>query len=228
MQSLEAGLSELEMFERIRASTWKKMQQPTVKKESIGSTGPLLQKLAPSLATVFIAIISLLIYQTYTAKNNPHILARSGLVNVMDNRIDSMEDGYLALRMSDGRSRVEFGPNTKAILTGPRSLTIETGVVWNEVVPDPTIPYVITTPHGAITVLGTAFEVEVTELEDTVRVDHGKVELRNAAFQTVILPAKFSGSIRKDAISTPQKILGKIAMWRSPQINTSDIANALR
>src|SRR5690606_27554918 len=116
---------------------------------------------------------------TPTAK----LLNRQGnpVVAQVDNElsITTQNNDYATILMADGASRVDIGPKTQAAIIGSRAIRIQQGVIFNQVVKDPEDPYEVHTRHGIVQVLGTSFEVQVTDSQTRVRVKEGTVALRN-------------------------------------------------
>ncbi|MGC9329597.1 MAG: FecR domain-containing protein [Candidatus Hinthialibacter sp.] len=104
----------------------------------------------------------------------------SGRSLSLGDSIVSGKDSFAQIRLGDGESIVEMGSESQIALLDRRMIRVDRGVVCNIVSKDPENPYRIETPHGAVTVLGTIFEVQVTEKETAVRVREGKVQVESS------------------------------------------------
>ncbi|MBN2326648.1 MAG: FecR domain-containing protein [Candidatus Omnitrophica bacterium] len=104
----------------------------------------------------------------------------SGQALSQGDAVVSGKDSFAQIRMGDGKSIVEMGSESQIALLDRRRMRVDRGVVCNIVSKDPNDPYRIETPHGAVTVLGTIFEVQVTEKDTTVRVREGRVQVESS------------------------------------------------
>lgn len=149
----------------------------------------------------------------------------------INDRIE-VNQGYMALRMGDGESFVEVGPQTQIQIQGPRRLLVESGVVCNQVARDESHPFIVATPHGSVVVLGTVFEVQVGSRESEVRVGKGLVKLQagaGAAGPSQLVKSGCQAILRTDAITNPVPFeKTRFATWREPfraqKLDTPDIA----
>ncbi|MFB3786630.1 MAG: FecR domain-containing protein [bacterium] len=149
----------------------------------------------------------------------------------INDRIE-VNQGYIALRMGDGESFVEVGPQTQIQIQGPRRLRVESGVVCNQVARDESRPFIVDTPHGSVVVLGTVFEVQVGSRESEVRVGKGLVKLQagaSAAGPSQLVKSGCQAILRTDAITNPVPFeKTRFAPWREPfraqKLDTPDIA----
>lgn len=209
-----------------------------LKKDKIAQAQPAEESswtflFSPQWAGSFAAITALLLtaYLAYPifATKTASVLVAFGDVRQMSKAIEDGaalsigrqielgSDGYAAIRMADGRSVAEFGPNTVAVVTGERQLTVNQGVVFNTVAKDPDHPYEITTPQGKVVVLGTKFEVEVNETQSTIRVQEGAVRIQSAETESAnaVVSKGFTGSITRNAVVQPRELAGaRVAPWR--------------
>jgi len=152
----------------------------------------------------------------------------------IDDRIE-INQGYLALRMGDGESFVEMGPQTQIQIQGARRLRVENGVVCNQVARDENHPFVVETPHGSVVVLGTVFEVLVSSRESEVRVGKGLVKLQagpNADGPGQLVKSGWQAFLRTDAVTNPVPFdKTHFATWREPfktqKLETPDIAKII-
>ncbi|MDP8245760.1 MAG: FecR family protein [Candidatus Hinthialibacter antarcticus] len=160
-------------------------------------------------------------------------LDRQGTVVISQNQIDVESDGFLSIKMADQKSVTEYAPNTIAMITGVRSLFIETGKVWNEVGKDDGNQYTVTTQHGTIIVLGTQFEVEVNNDKTTVRLLEGSVKLVHTdGSEQLLNPNEEAVMKPASKIQLTQITADDIAKWRGSFIGkgftTRDVPNVLQ
>ncbi|MBZ0255614.1 FecR family protein, partial [bacterium] len=135
----------------------------------------------------------------------------------------------------DEKSITEYAPETVATITGPRSLKIEKGRVWNEVGKADGAQYTVETEYGTIIVLGTQFEVVVDGEQAIVRLMEGKVKLIQADGEEQFLKPNEEAVMKPNSKIQLAKITADdIANWRKSfigmgkGITTRDIPNALQ
>lgn len=82
------------------------------------------------------------------------------------------------VRLPDG-TLVRLGPSSRLVVTGDRRVELS-GLAFFAVEHDPTHPFEIALPTGAVRVLGTRFEVRATTDSAHVAVIEGRVEVKGA------------------------------------------------
>ena len=241
LQLLNSDLEELGRWSRLRhtlaqqytQSLWRETLVPWYYAHPLG---------LPSLVLgiVFLAII----LPVYLSPANPKILKSAGEVTFASSKNTILHinepvvtgSGYVAIRMGDGYSEVELGPETQATITGTRELSIEKGVLWNDVQHDSSKPYRIMTPFGIVRVLGTKFEVTVNDAAAEVHVLEGTVELTHSNSlgneEKTLIYKGFSCIMSKKELSTPKTFdIQSLAVWRKQyagEIKTKDIADIVK
>ncbi|UXS33738.1 FecR family protein [Agrobacterium tumefaciens] len=106
---------------------------------------------------------------------------------------------------------------------GRRNVKVLKGEAFFDVVPDSARPFVVETKNVTVQVLGTAFDVDLTDGITQVALAHGSVEasFRNAA-PTRLIPGEMlivdaSGAIRKESVSVED-----IGGWRNGELYVVD------
>lgn len=241
LKDLDANLIELGQWSRLRQTLGQQIkQQPWQKKSE-----PWYQVHLPKMAPALVCLVLLLGFlPIILSPVQPKILQLTGDVTFSSAKgnLLRMKDyittgsGFIAFQMGDGHSRAELGPDTKASVTGPRELSVERGVVWNDVYHDPSNPYRIISPFGDIIVRGTKFEMIVRDTEAEVRVSEGTVELHSmesTGNNSIIQIHKgFSGILSRNNVTSPKPYdTQTIASWRKlflKEIDTKDIADIVK
>ncbi|MEM6328272.1 MAG: FecR domain-containing protein [Bacteroidota bacterium] len=129
-------------------------------------------------------------------------------------RVVAGEQTLVAL--ADG-SEVELAPGAILMIPregsdeDPRQARLMTGTALFDIVRDPSAPFHVETPNADVTVLGTTFSVEITEVQDEdatrVTLASGRVQVapRELDEQAVTLePGQSTEVVRFDAPSTPR------------------------
>lgn len=191
-----------------------------------------------AVAACFIIALTGLLYMMQNQSGGVHELSRKGSVLISqlssnEQRIEVRADSFLSLKMADEKSITEYAPETIATITGPRSLKIEKGRVWNEVGKADGAQYTVETEYGTIIVLGTQFEVAVDGEQATVRLMEGKVKLIQADGEEQFLKPNEEAVMKPNSKIQLAKITADdIARWRKSfmgkGITTRDIPNALQ
>lgn len=157
-------------------------------------------------------------------------ISQTGVLNPQ-HTIHTNEDSFAKVKMGDGMSSAEFGPDTIAMTTGKRSLRIERGAVWNEVASGPDSAYQVATPQGVVTVLGTRFEVRVEEGRTTVSVEQGAVRVQNDAGSTILAAGK-QAILMDQTTPSASDVPDQIAVWRrdftSKRLDTRSVYDGMR
>lgn len=192
-----------------------------------------------AVAACFVIALTGLLYMMESQSPGIKELSQTG--SVMISKLDSdhhkikvESDSFLALKMADEKSITEYAPNTIATITGPRSLNIQQGSVWNEVGKDKSgKQYTVETQHGTVIVLGTQFEVEVDNNQTTVRLLEGSVKLVQKDGSEKMLVPNQQGVMKTDSNIQLKKItVDDIASWRKQfigkGIDTRAIHNGLQ
>lgn len=113
--------------------------------------------------------------------------------------VENTTASILVEKLPDG-SMVSLTPGSKieyaSDFNTERSLTLE-GEAFFEVERDENHPFVISHHFGEVEVLGTGFDVNVTENEAVVTVEHGLVALRNKNGDEVKIAANQSAAVSK-------------------------------
>jgi ferric-dicitrate binding protein FerR (iron transport regulator) len=251
LDRMQESLQEWGRKERVFLALQNRLQQPARRSLPASERNYFvhwLPSLNPVPAVSFAAVLILFVSALFAVRSfmpsSPEVLKNFGTTTIATDTARDQEcyvevgqESYLALRLTDGKSIAEFGPNTRAVIEGERTIRLQEGVVLNRVAPMPDLPYQVYTPQGVIQVLGTQFEVEIQTDRTVVRVLDGKVALRTSADHTpgsaVLLTKGQMGTITSAAVSSPQPIsLKSIAPWRqafgsNANITTKNIANVL-
>ncbi|MGI6139510.1 MAG: FecR domain-containing protein [Candidatus Hydrogenedentales bacterium] len=103
--------------------------------------------------------------------------AKEKTLLVPDSFIKTGKDGRLLLGLS-GPSHVSLYEDSSLYLISERKLLLEQGRIFVDVHPD-TQEFLINTPHGVISALGTSFEVYTTSDNTEVTVVNGEVLVEN-------------------------------------------------
>lgn len=90
---------------------------------------------------------------------------------VGESRSVTLEDGSMITLDTDSRIAVAFGPRG-------RGIELQRGAAFFDVTPEPDRPFVVETPHGRVTVLGTQFQVRQDPDEIRVVLVKGAVHLQ--------------------------------------------------
>ncbi len=194
---------------------------------------------------VAVLLVSLCVYYFSTTQwgyGSAELLYVSGDDVIIQNRdgdsisnhseINTYKDSFVRVQMGDRKSILEIGPNSIATIEGPRSVSIRKGKLWTKVANQYDEPYRITTLHGTITVLGTAFEVVVEANETIVNVEKGLVQIAsNLANSGDQISKGQTGVIQKGVLIKKKMEAPKVAPWRNQytgkQLTTEDIAKTL-
>ncbi|NPU98950.1 MAG: hypothetical protein HPY51_17280 [Candidatus Omnitrophica bacterium] len=243
LQQLDANLAELGRYTRLRQAAMSAVKSKSPAGTEIRSHPWFVGRpawWAPALAACLLVVV---VWGSgwLSAPGGFLILRQAGEVRIVAAEPDASDptirihdrieigQGYLALRMGDGESFVELGPQTRIELQGPRRLRVESGVVCNHVARGDN-SYILDTPHGSVVVLGTVFEVRVGIRESEIRVGKGLVRVHagSAAFSQEV-PSGHQAVLRPDYVSLPAPFeRGEFARWREPFrsqiLDTPDIA----
>lgn len=160
-------------------------------------------------------------------------------VHVWQYDIVSAAGGIRQVRLADG-SRMVVAPDS-ALNTdfagGRRHVVLARGEAYFDVRPDPSRPFVVSTPEGMVRVLGTAFAVRRDEdARVTVTVTHGRVEVTSGAHSTLLLPDQrvsfdasgLGPSRRVNAALATLWTRGRLAIERRPLRDVLDELNRYR
>lgn len=146
-------------------------------------------------------------------------------------RDENLEDGSTVQLAPQTALDVRFTP-------ARRSVTLLSGEAFFEVVSQPARPFEVRAGNIAVTVVGTAFTVRLSEDALTVAVQHGAVDLRSV--QGAATPAqrlapgdrvtidRHNGVVRRDKVAVEE-----IAMWRDRRLfvegaTVSEVVGELR
>jgi ferric-dicitrate binding protein FerR (iron transport regulator) len=108
--------------------------------------------------------------------------------------------------------------NYKTDFENERSLRLQ-GEAFFEVAPDKAHPFIISTNHGDVEVLGTGFNVDATDKSTLVTVSHGRVALRNENGNQVELTAGESANSSAGSLSEVEAATPNYESWKSGEFN---------
>jgi ferric-dicitrate binding protein FerR (iron transport regulator) len=242
LKQVDLSLIELGVASRLREKTLKEAKSISIQSMLQSKSEPWFyfspRQMASVMATFAIVIAAVFYFAAMGA--GLETLIETGAVQLAyigsKVQVNVGDDGYLRAQMADRGSIVEFAPQTKAVVLGPRSIQLEKGATWNQVAPDSEHPYTIHTPQGVVTVLGTEFEVEVGG-ETVVRVKKGSVRIaldESGTENVQIVNPGFCGRIQDRKVAAPQKIESDaIAAWRNQfipnrELRPKNIADVLK
>ncbi len=125
--------------------------------------------------------------------------------------------------LGDG-SRIELNTRTRIELAHratQRDVTLLEGEAFFEVATDPLRPFTVKTPHGLITVLGTAFNVRVTPRDSVVSVAHGRVRAANDSDARLLEAGQAAsvGAVVAPLAFDPARLSG----WRAGRLDYVDV-----
>lgn len=191
MRVLNGTLQSLGRRERIREKIHVAIKRPSPICEPFPGKGFSFFHLTPmaAFATVLVCLFGFWITQNYYSSPIT-LLQKTGQITWNDSQnkhiqvgdqIVSEKESYAQIRLADGKSILEIGPDTTAAFLDRRRIRVDRGVVCNNVGKDPSHPYQVQTPNGTVTVLGTIFEIEVSQKQTVVRVLEGKVQVDSSS-----------------------------------------------
>lgn len=127
------------------------------------------------------------------------------------------------VRLEDG-SQVELATASAMDVdfeAGKRTVRLVAGEAYFTVAPDPQRPFVVETPQGGITVLGTAFNVRLGA-SDSVAVTHNSVEVRAAGQSRRVTEGEMVNFGGAGVSAIEPADLAAIVAWRDGQIVFND------
>lgn len=175
-----------------------KASEPPKEEKSLQPLAPSVKPEGRTLTTV--AILEEVTGQAFVLDSKGKGAAAPGAGLVPGRGLQTVgKPSRVVLRFPD-KTRVELGPDTLLRdigVEGGKRLTLEAGVLSAEVSRQPEQePMVVSTPHGAVKVLGTTFRllVDLDPRKGTrLEVDEGKVELRNLlGAQVEVTPGQYA------------------------------------
>ncbi|MEJ0037890.1 MAG: FecR domain-containing protein [Gammaproteobacteria bacterium] len=132
-----------------------------------------------------------------------------------------------ALRLDDG-SEITLNTDTAVSYSlQPQQRTVELlhGEAFFSVAPDTQRPFFVRTNTGVVRVVGTRFNVRVSDSKTLVAVEQGLVEVRSAALsaggapRTARLVRGDSAELAREGVETGHADAGEIASWRHGQMS---------
>jgi transmembrane sensor len=125
--------------------------------------------------------------------------------------------GARSVTLEDG-SRVEMDARSAIALhfeAGRRRVTLLAGEAWFKVAPDPSRPFVVEAAGGAVTALGTAFDVVLDKDETRVTVTEHSVEIASGGAAVIVGEGAQSVFARDAAARTPEPVdVKRATAWR--------------
>lgn len=177
------------------------------------------------------AVVLVCLFGVWIASNNGSqkisVLQKTGQISWNDSQtkqirlgdqIVSGKDSYAQIGMADGRSIMEVGPDSTVTLLERRQIRVDRGVVCNHVGKDPSHPYQVQTPNGTVIVLGTVFEIEVSQGQTGVRVLEGKVQIvpKDKSVNSIAVSAGYQATLKENSISPLTAVQpDSFAPWRN-------------
>lgn len=219
---LEHSLESWAQVHRVRNNVLQAVKQESARSNVIQLPQFRGAAIPTAVAACFVIALTGLLYMMQSQSLGIKELSHSGSVMISQvgsnhQKIEVEPDSFLAIKMPDEKSVTEYAPNTIATITGPRSLTIHKGSVWNEVGKDKSgKQYTVETQHGAVIVLGTQFEVEVDENQTTVRLKEGSVKLvQQDGSEKKLVPNQQGVMKAHSNIQLKEITVDDIASWRN-------------
>ncbi|BBU63735.1 sensor (plasmid) [Methylosinus sp. C49] len=130
-----------------------------------------------------------------------------------------------SLVLEDG-SRVELGPDsalTTNFSAGERRVVLLRGEAWFAVAPNATRPFVVATPAGTATALGTAFDVSIQGARTEVTVTEHKVRLSGAGPSVIVEEGAQSAFAPGVAAVSPYPVdTDQVTAWRRGKLIFDD------
>ncbi|MBG0809002.1 FecR domain-containing protein [Methylosinus sp. H3A] len=122
-----------------------------------------------------------------------------------------------SVTLEDG-SRVELDARSAISLhfeAGRRRLTLLEGEAWFQVAPDAARPFVVEAAGGAVTALGTAFDVAVDKNEARVTVTEHRVEVASGGGAVIVEEGAQSAFAADHAARAPESVdVKRATAWR--------------
>ncbi len=212
---LRKGTIEIKNFDNQKA--WNIVKQKmTSKQKNTAKIIPFYRKFQNIAAAIILLILATTAF---------FYLQKTPATEVQIAQIESTQQAQ-ELRLSDG---TKIWLNSKAKISYPqefqgdtRSVKLE-GEAFFEVAKNPDKPFIITTRHSSIQVLGTSFNVNNEKEKTTISVKTGKVEVTSSFIdKKVILAPRQSAIVNNETITKHPLNNENYLAWKTGIFNFTD------